>query len=483
MAPAEKFSRPFQSTRIPTIANAIFDLLVQKTLDKKQKKGVKMPCEDLATKVQLDELKDFITEKFALIRTEIYDAQNLIDNNNASRFNDLYLNLETPFARINKIYKILGGDNWFEASPYNPNLDIDYETRIKEHKAQIYTISENGESFTPKESATEGLPQFISRCIATVFHRLGLDNYPIKVPQNVTLDIDKDNDGNATESNYIKVESGVLFSRWQFQQLDALFGRFPIKIKIEDNDLIKAGDQGTEIRLPNLAETVAELTGKLLMMDAKINSLMNIGLRSLAENGSSKLTTIKTYHIVDCIAEYLNYSDTQKKIKVPFTFDPKVLAQEAEDGEITQIDAKLADFLQMTEIEIEVEEIKDKDTLTADLTPFLEAARIIKAVYFQPIKGNSVEELKNSIKEDLKGLVDLFDGYAASNNSGVPSPDGDPNSPKNRKEQDFDVFLEKAERGFLEDINVGEEEATKPYGKPYAKRPKIRKIGKQGEVK
>ena len=430
-----------------------------------------MPCADLATTQQL---------------IDIYNALGNDISSAANQTNGAIDNLSNQLIeirdRVNQIYQILGGDGWYAEESYSPKMTVDFDAIARGSLAKLFSHNETGTEYESKEATCNSLPDFILGTTAATYLRLGLDDFPQKVPIDVTSSNYPIDDNEAYENSHTTIPTLTQFNRWQFKQLDALFGRFPIKIDIEDNDLVQTGAQTAEIRLPNVAETLAELTGKIIQNDAKVNALLNVVMRLMVETATDKLTNVKTHYMVDAITEYINFKDKKSKVKVPFTFDLSKFKTEGEDGELQDLNAKLSDFLQMTEYDVEVDEYDDDTTLEEELRILIEAARIIKAVYFEKIDGGDIDSLKESLRQKFTDLADnLFE--TEGRDAGDDNFSNDPSkTPKERRQEDFDTYLENVEQGFIKEAPDAGRDSTKPFGKPWDRRPRIREIGKQGDL-
>jgi hypothetical protein len=432
-----------------------------------------MPCADLMTVDLFNARMDAFVESISFSL-----------NSYSATIDELRNEISAQAEKIDRIYKVLGGDNWFNGYTGDPILPIDFEARLKEERMGIYTLDENDNITESKISDVTSITQFITRVGAVIYSRLGLDNYPIKVPNNLADEIQLDETEEGTtesESNYSKIQTNCELDVWQTKQLDSLFGRFPIKIKIKDNDLIQTGDQELNIKLPNLAETVAELTGITLQNTAKVDALINISMRSLVEIATDKVQNTKSYFLLDAITEYLNFKNKQDKIAVPFAFDFSKFIEKDDEGITTINNKNLADFLHSSEVDVEIERYDDDQTLEEELKILIESARIIKAIHYNKVKGGTDEEVKTNIVEQLKSWKDLL--FDEEETEGTSPDDPNPNrTPKERRQNDFDTYLENVEQGFIKEAQGTDIDATKPFGKPWDRRPRIREIGKQGDL-
>lgn len=366
-----------------------------------------------------------------LTNTEGFRHQEVINKLNA-------LLAEERSPLIARIYQILGGGAWFDENGALTGIEYNPFEQL-EAKYQALSSSEEAEG----KYTVLNLPRYVQSVVAATYGRLGLQDYPVTVPTSLT---GKSNDT-------LALPHLTRFQSWQTKQLDALLGQYPIEIDIEDSDLVKVGDQKLQIKLPNVAESLAEIMGLLITTRGLADASLNLGIRTIAEVGAARETATKTYYRTEAIEEYLGYELKRKTIKLPHFFDPF-----ASTGD--EPSEKLSDFLQNSDSDLEIEEYAGKTPLGSDLRILIEAARIIKAHFFRPV---SLDE--NDFIKQMKSL--LVRGYKAAV--------GDENDPN--KEQDFDAYLEEVEQGFTG--KAGIDSPDKPYGRPYNQRPKIKEIGIQ----
>ena len=336
-----------------------------------------------------------------------------------------------------RIYKILGGDDWFTQGE-NPSITLDIEQRIKSLVQAQWGLEAEKEA---TELELKNVIDVISGFLSCNYFRAGYQEYPFNVVEDVTKRVNED--------TIKKINYQSQFDEWRFKQLDALFGQFPIKIKIEDNDLIKTGDEPLEIELPNLAETLAELTGKTLFNEAMLNLLVNINFRLLNEQGSAKLQGFSTNKMVEEIVDYLGFENQKIKEKIRFLYNPSYTI---EDGEQPSFE----EMLKETEIDVDVEECTEKRSFEQKLDQLLFSAAIIQSALYEKVNPNNLSKWGDFVKE-YKDLVDAF-------------------SDDTEKEDDeLDQFIEKVEEGFTGETGISD--STNPYGRPRDQRPRIRKIG------
>ncbi len=158
---------------------------------------------------------------------------------------------------------------------------------------------------------------------------------------------------------------------------------------------------------------------------------------------------------------------------MPFSFTlPKSEAVLASvNGEDNKDLEDLAKILKESKIKIKGWEFDDNNrTLQFYLTDLLQAAAIIRALHFQRLdpKADLVSQIM-----DLYKTYDEFDKEDDEYSSG-PGGEGDDRS-------DFSNFTEDVERGFID--SAGITDPTRPYGREFRERPRIREIGvEQGSI-
>lgn len=237
-----------------------------------------------------------------------------------------------------------------------------------------------------------------------------------------------------------------LFS-WIIYQMDALLGQWPIKLEIEDSDLIKTGDQTLSLEFPNLSEAVAELLGLAINTKSVTEANLDASMRGLMETGSGRKQAIVNHALLESIQDYLGFSSRQKIIQVPFTYSP---VQAVNSNSISAA-------LQPSTQSVKVEENTDMDTLEKQMKALMEAARIIKAVHTRKLNPENVDQWKAMMR-------------ASRDQLNKTDPD--------QEKDDFDLFLEQVETGFTGDTG---NDPTKPYDRNYSERPRTRRLN-QGET-
>ncbi|MBE9119073.1 hypothetical protein IQ249_24765 [Lusitaniella coriacea LEGE 07157] len=235
------------------------------------------------------------------------------------------------------------------------------------------------------------------------------------------------------------------FLGWQVQALDGILGEFEIPIEIKDAEPNKDGDQTQIVRLPNIAEAIAEIYGLLFNTYYNSEVVLNSSVRTLLEVGSDKQLTVKNNYMLTALIEYLGFRTKEKREKVPFTFDPI--------GENKKFDQLLRETdLDVSVLEYEPTNKKAESNLQDTLFDLLQSAAIIRAVFAKRVDPDNVNE---SMKEQLKSIQENLDRLA-------------------REDEDWRVWLEKTEIGFADNPKVSNKQY--PYGRSYENRPRLRDL-------
>lgn len=273
---------------------------------------------------------------------------------------------------------------------------------------------------------------------------VGVEEYPATLPASL---ISKDEGflGNLIPNPDKKIPNLTQLLGWYIERFDEVMGQFEIPIEVKDSDPTIPGDQPLGMKLPNVAESIAEMMGLLLQSTINTESLVSLTTRTLIESGQDKQQNYLNYMLLQAVVDYLGFNYKENKVKLPMAFTP---------GK-----EKLEELLKETTLDIAVPEFDEKFNFQTDLIRLKEAAAIIKSVYFE--KVNPFKDTKQEIMDKLKAARDLAKKINKDS------------------EQEFEKFTSDAEIGFTN--TTGITDSTSPYGYPYANRPKIRDISPSNE--
>ena len=258
-----------------------------------------------------------------------------------------------------------------------------------------------------------------------------LGDLPAKVPDLITKETPSE----------IEIESIGELLLWQIKQLDAVMGKFPITIKISDTDSTKEGDQAAEITVPNAAEAINELLGLALSLKRDTHANVVLGMKILPQVGMATKLAQMGLDVALACAEFLGFSLTQKKKKMPMLFTPGA----------TDLDKLLTE----KEVEYLCYENNEEKDLMDHLRKVLEMVARWTAQNWRKV------DLRNPGSSVLTNLYGGIDGMRKRKNG--------------NEQEDFDVFTEQAENGFINIVGISDTE--NPWGDEFDARPRIREIG------
>lgn len=305
-------------------------------------------------------------------------------------------------------------------------------------------------SCCPKDDSSDLLRAILKK-LNKLSQIVGVDDYPVAAPTVLT----NANKGNTSITNLTR------FLSYSIKQLDALCGKFPIEIEIEDTDLTQEGNQTKTIKLPNISEALAELMGIAMIVRTESDATLNAAIRTLIEAGSTRQTTLGIFDLAQANAEFLGYKLEQIQRDIPFAFSP---------GE-----EQLEKILKEKTMKVVGYENTDKENFNSILVPLLELAAMWKAQNFRNLGANNPLAKLTEILGQNQNLGNALSNIkeVLENETSMQFPPPDPTKPPSTEA--FDEFVEQAEVGFI--AQPGITDTTKPYGRKYERRPKIREIG------
>jgi hypothetical protein len=380
---------------------------------------------------------------------------------------------------------------YLEGNPEEADNNLSIEGLMTEIAEAIaaYRASQNPQGATPPspprlkmEAAT------FSGGLAKV---LAVNDFPFKVPVSLLLEKEDIEGLDDPEKAYEKIESIPQLILWLTKALDELIGKFPIKMEIAESDLVnlkeefeaweggnrepdpslpfylqndklisyrkQGGKIVKSIKIPNLAEAVAEMLGADLISQQNQTLGLELATRSLLETGSSKHLGVQVHALAEAIADYLGFESRDKEIDVEYTYNPALPKDKAE-GSYKRL-------LKPSTVQTTIMEFVGKNGLEKTVATIQETHGIVKAALTEGI-GSSDAQLKRRLL-----------AYAAE--LGI-KPKGQPRPPgEEPPKDDFDNLLERIEWGFID--QPGMDQNLKPYGRDYSKRPRIKRLTKENE--
>jgi hypothetical protein len=157
--------------------------------------------------------------------------------------------------------------------------------------------------------------------LIAIYTGLGIAKFPDQLPATIIQSVSKEGE-EPPEPAQVPIKDFVDLLNWQFERDDERWGQWEIQIDIKDSDITKEGDQKKSVKFPNLAESVAEMEGQLLSIQANIEALVALSVRTLAEAGMGRQEAIKGYLASMAIAKYMAFPYKEFDVEIPSTYTP-----------------------------------------------------------------------------------------------------------------------------------------------------------------
>lgn len=277
---------------------------------------------------------------------------------------------------------------------------------------------------------------------------IGVDEFPAQLPPTL-INEDQGFLGNLIPDANVPIPNYAQLFKWWVERFDEIMGQWEVAFEVKDSDPTTPGDQPVGVKLPNLAEAVAEMMGLLLQSTINTETLVSMCMRSMLTTGQDYQQNYKSYMAIQSIIDYLGYKTKDSIEKMPLLFDP---SKETLEG-----------ILQHVSQDVPVQEFDEKTNFRHTVMRLEHAAAITQAINLRKIdkKGDIAKQIADIIKA------------AAAIDDKVNGQEKDADGKTN-----FDKFLEDVEVGFTN--YTGVTDSQHPYGEDYTVRPKIKKIGDQG---
>ncbi len=327
-----------------------------------------------------------------------------------------FLRLRIPEADMGlalKIFNLLGGYQWAFDENDMPRRDLNPETNLLVRRDDIYSASSDGVPSLDRsgDDTVFNLPELIESLLTVNYHRLGGPEFPIESPPTLLAYTDNDDP--------IKHHDLGAFLAWFLQQFDAVAGKFPISLEIEDSDPLQEGAQVETIELPNISEAIAELYALAQLGTSNSDLSINYLHRLSAEVIGTKIAGLVTQAHAKAISEYLGYRGNTKEQEVSFSFDP-----ESPESLETYLNESVQDILSWKN--------EDKETLAGNVQRLLFSAGIIKLAFMRT--GDQISNVQDSVdgllQQDEETTDQKWDEFIATLNNPSSRFNSDPQTPQ-----------------------------------------------------
>jgi hypothetical protein len=209
------------------------------------------------------------------------------------------------------------------------------------------------------EGSTDGnkveissLPQLLTHLASADYFRSGHHRYPQEVPHSMNR-----RTWEKGKPSLMEIGDAGHYQEWIVDQLDALLGQWPTKVRIKtrdkDGNPVKGedGKEGELVELPNLAEGMAEILTLLFNVDILTEHNHQLQIKSMIENFKDFNQNTMTYDHVVAISKFLGYHGEtySEQVKIPFTPKAKSLLEFQKPSEPNQIRWKITDAVVLKE--------------------------------------------------------------------------------------------------------------------------------------
>ncbi|MDT9180715.1 MAG: hypothetical protein P5684_24265 [Limnospira sp. PMC 1238.20] len=110
---------------------------------------------------------------------------------------------------------------------------------------------------------------------------------------------------------------------YRFDIDDERWGEFEVKVEIDDVNLMTKAEEKAEIKLPNLAESIAEIFGMVMEIAISHQVTQNAVLTALHEAGLAHAAAFKAGREVSEIIDYLGFATEEKYETIKTAFTPE----------------------------------------------------------------------------------------------------------------------------------------------------------------
>lgn len=322
--------------------------------------------------------------------------------------------------------------------PFTPDV---FDTDVTQRGAQS--------DATPVKTVSDAL-QLVLKQQQILNKVVGVDQYPAKVPEWMIVG---EVNGQALNNEQKEYKSLTELHEWFYKNLFGIIGQFGVNFELTDTQPGQPNPDGTpgeakttttNIKLPNIAEAIAELFGLVTHVNLTVESMMNANLRTMLDVGSSKQQTFSTHMYIEALCDYFGFSHKDITKKMALGFKP---------GE-----TDLVKLLAETEVDVPGIEFDQKHRFRDNMHDLLKAASIINAVHYRKFDSNSnlAGQLIDHIKSRAQASKDIAEPKDAQGKT------------------DMERFYKEFEIGFEDESGI--DDTTKPYGRPYSERPLVKKL-------
>jgi hypothetical protein len=238
-----------------------------------------------------------------------------------------------------------------------------FDTNEDKEEAQSQTIQIG--------SVSQGISRSIER-IEKISKIIGIDVFPLKLPASLIEKVDSnvmDIVFDWFTPDEIRVNNVMSLLVYTLKYLDGVIGKWQQKIHIEDADAVKEGKQPKDIVLPDIANTLREITSVSTANHKALGLITDVCVKIITEVCNAKLDVAKTKLIVRDIQQFLSYTSRELAIEVPLSINIPDLKEVTITGNESEEERKVLEAQK-----------KQMDALKNDLSKYLQPGTC-KVVY------------------------------------------------------------------------------------------------------
>ncbi|WAK74602.1 hypothetical protein AP9108_34620 [Arthrospira sp. PCC 9108] len=258
----------------------------------------------------------------------------------------------------------------------------------RNYSYKLWILSEDKDYLPPENNVRQiTIPDMNEECcgmIRRIYEFLDPESFPAEMPTKITVDADNPDNG----IKEIKTLPEWLMYRFDID--DERWGEFEVKVEINDINLLSEEQEEVTIKLPNIAESIAEIFGLVMEIAISHQVTQNAVLTCLHEAGLAHAAAFKAGREVSEILDYLGFKTEEKYEKLKTAFTP-----EADNFE---------ELLEPNESKVKITNQKNaKETLETALNQIKEIFSIVRAQGTLQVNGNDPS------KDILADLTRLYD--------------------------------------------------------------------------
>ncbi|CDM94533.1 hypothetical protein [Limnospira indica] len=297
-----------------------------------------------------------------------------------------------PDSRRHGNFSLVNGSFWFPIRPTRPSTmtsttSWEEQTVTRNDAYELDVYSDCGDYPVSLPVDTIGIPDMNEECcgmIRRIYEFLDPESFPAEMPEKITVNAEN------PENRIKRINTLPEWLMYRFDIDDERWGEFEVKVEIDDVNLMTKAEEKAEIKLPNLAEAIAEIFGMVMEIAISHQVTQNAVLTALHEAGLAHAAAFKAGREVSEIIDYLGFATEEKYETIKTAFTP-----EADNFE---------ELLEPNESKVKITNQKDaKETLQTTLNQIKEIFAIVRAQGTLQVNSN------DPAKDILADLTRLYD--------------------------------------------------------------------------